>query len=190
MTTEHMSYLVPFNRELDVPYRAPKKLKDMVSYIFSHVTVPSKQRKLFIDVSSMGSRSLVNDMAVRAIAMARHFVEHPNQYGGSMENIQFQVLRRMWVQVFNHMHKQERYPDVDSDDWTYLGITYKMLTIENGFWDELLRVVIDKDYHQTNDDMVKRRDGIGLRERKNNKVSDRASLREGGTYFEYLSSLE
>jgi len=110
---EHMSHLVPFNRELDVPYRAPKKLKDMIDYIFSHPIVPSKQRRLYIDVSTMGSRSLLNDMAVRAIAMTRHFVENPNQYGGSMENIQFQVLSRMWKQVFNHMHKQERYPTAE-----------------------------------------------------------------------------
>jgi len=75
-------------------------------------------------------------------------------------------------------------------EWKYLGIKYKMLSIENGFWDELLRVVNEKDYYQTNDSMIKQRGGISLRGRKNNKESDKASLREGGTYFEYLASLD
>lgn len=188
---DHMAYLMPFNSELDAPYRAPKKLKEMVTYIFSHPKVPYKQRQLFIDVSQSGSRGLVNDMAVRAIAMTRYFVENPQQFGHSMENIQFQILRRMWMQVFSHMFKQESHPKQTCDtEWVYLGITYKMLTIENGFWDELLRVVYEKDYHQTYDDMVKHRDGIGLRERKSNKPSNHASLIEGGKHFEYLCSLE
>ena len=187
----HMDYLVPFNRELNAPYRAPKKLKDMIRYIFSHPKVPSKQRKLFIEVSQLGSRTLINDMAVRAIAMVRYFVDHPQQFGNSMENIQFQVLRRMWTQVFNHMWKQQTHPDQTCDtEWKYLGITYKMLTIENGFWDELLRVVREEDYHQTNDSMVKRREGVELRGRKNTKQHNPASLKEGGVYFEHLCSLE
>jgi len=186
---EHMAYLVPFNEELNVPYRAPKKLKDMVVYIFSHPKVPKAQRQLFLDVSSVGSRGLVNDMSVCAIAMCRYFVANQQQFGSSMENIQFQVLRRMWIQVFNHMWKQERTEHTE-DEWKYLGIKFRMLSIENGFWDELLRVVKDEDYYQTNDDMVKVREGVGLRERMNDKVSDRASLREGSKHFEYLCGLE
>lgn len=191
-TTEHMAYLVPFNEELNLPYRAPKKLKDMITYIFSHPNLPKSHRQLFIDISQVGSRTLINDMAVRAIAMCRYFVENPQQFAGSMENIQFQVLRRMWVQVFNHMHKQERYPseEIENGEWKYLGVKYKMLSIENGFWDELLRVVNENDYYQTNDDMVKRREGLGLRERKNNKEHNPGSLREGSIHFEYLCSLD
>lgn len=184
---EHMSHLLPFNRELDLPYRASKPLKDKIDYIFRHPTVPNAQRQLFIDVSSMGSRTLVNDMAVRAIALTKHFVEHPNQFGGSMENIQLQVLSRMWKQVFNHMWKQQRYPN---SDWKYLGIKLRMLSIENGFWDELLRVVSEEDYYQCNDSMVKQREGVELRGRKNDKEHNPASLLEGSRHFEYLCGLE
>jgi len=189
---EHMGYLVPFNRELDVPYRAPKKLKEMINYMYSHATVPKAQRMLFLDVSSVGSRSLVNDMAVRAIAMCRYFLNHPQQFGNSMENIQFQVLSRMWKQVFNHMFKQDRYPtqELERGEWKYLGIKYRMLSIENGFWDELLRVTKEEDYYQTNDSMVKVRYGIGLRERKNTKQHNPASLIEGTKHFEYLCNFE
>ena len=186
--TDHMAYLVPFNEDLDVPYRANKVLKEKIRYIFSHPTVPSKQRHLFIDVSTSGSRGLVNDMAVRAIAMVRYFVAQPQQFGGSMENIYFQVLRRMWVQTFNHMFKQQCTEHTDAE-WVYLGITYKMLAIDNGLWDELLRCVREEDYHQTSETMIKQRDGLELRERKNNKKHNPASLNEGETHFEYLCSL-
>lgn len=189
---DHMAYLVPFNKELKLPYRAPKKLKEMITYIFSHPNLPKSHRQLFIDVSQIGSRGLVNDMAVRAIGMCRYFIENPQQFGNSMENIQFQVLRRMWTQIFNHMHKQERYPtqEIENGEWKYLGVKYKMLSIENGFWDELLRVVKEDDYKQSPDDIVKRRNGLGLRERKNDKQHNPASLREGTTHFEYLCSLD
>lgn len=184
-----MAYLVPFNNELDVPYRAPKKLKEMMSYIFSHPKVPKAQRRLFLDVSSVGSRTLVNDMACVAIAMTQYFVDHPQQFGSKMENIEFQILRRMWKQVFNHMWKQERTEHTE-EEWQYLGIKYRMLSIENGLFDELLRVVNENDYHQTNDSMVKRREGVELRGRKNAKQHNPASLKEGDTHFEYLCGLD
>ena len=185
-----MAYLVPFNEELNVPYRAKKELMEKVRYIFSHPSVPSRQRKLFIDVSQSGSRGLINDMSVRAIAMVRYFVAHPQQFGGSMENIYLQVLRRMWVQTFKHMFKQQRTEHTDAE-WVYLGITYKHLAIDNGLWDELLRCVREEDYYQSADSMVKQRDGLELREtRKPKQEGGRASLREGNKQFEYLCSLD
>lgn len=185
-TIDHMAYLVPFNNELDPPYRVPKKLKEMISYIFSHPTLEVKRRKLFIDVSASGSRVLTNDMGRVAVAMCRHFVNNKAQYGHSLENIQFQIIIRMWRQVFNHMFKQSRIDEIDK----YLGAKMMLLGIENGFWDELLRVVIEEDYYQTNDNMVKVREGVGLRERRKDKLHNPASLKEGTTHFEYLCSLE
>lgn len=186
---EHMAYLVPFTRDLELPYRAPKKLKEMITYIFTHPTIPKAQRELFIDVSQLGSRTLVNDMGRVAIAMTKYFVEHPNQFGGAMENIYFQIMRRMWHQVFSHMFKQNRMEHL-KDDWVFLRTSMKLLAIENGFFEELLRVVNEEDYYMTSDAMVKKRDGVGLREKRNNKQSNPASLIEGGRYFEYLASLE
>lgn len=166
----HMDYLMPFNKELDIPYRAKDRLKDMITYIFSHPKVPARQRKLFIDVSQSGSKQLVNDMAVRAIAMTEYFIANKQQFGYSMENIQFQILRRMHIQIFNHMHKQQRKEHTE-EEWKYLGATYKLLTIDNGFFDELLRVAIKKDYELT----PKKR---------------RTKMLEGSKHFEYLASLE
>lgn len=180
-------YFPPFNRELDIPYRAPKKLKEMIAYIYSHPKVPKKNRELFIDVSQAGSRTLVNDMACVAIAICKYFVDHPQQFAHSMENIHFPILHRMWHQVFNHMFKQERTEHIEG---VFLRTSLKMLSIENGFLDELLRVVQEKDYYQTNDDMVKVRSGVELRGRKNAKQHNPASLHEGDTHFEYLCSLD
>ena len=168
--TGHMDYLMPFNRELDIPYKANNRLKDMITYIFSHPKVPSKQRKLFIEISQSGSKQLVNDMAVRAIAMTEYFMANKQQFGYSMENIQFQILRRMHHQIFNHMFKQRRKEHTE-EEWKYIGITYKLLSIDNGFFDELLRVAINKDYEQ----VPKKR---------------RTKMKEGSKHFEYLCSFE
>lgn len=178
---EHLAYLVPFNKELNVPYRAPEELKDKIKYVFSHPKVPKAQRNLFIEVSKSGSKQLVNDMGCVAIAMTRHFVENPQQYANCIENIHFQLLRRMWKQVFNHLHKQENYPDLD--DWKYLGIKYRMLSIENGLLDELIRVVKQEDYVQDSKDMRKH-------DRPAKKSEKNGLLVEGSKHFEYLCTLE
>jgi len=156
----HMDYLVPFTSELTIPYRAKMKLQRMVDYLFKHPTLPPKHRKLYIDVSTSGSRQLVNDMSIRAIAMVKHFVDNQPQYNHNMENIQFQILHRMWRQTYKHSKLQNKTID------DYYGAKMKTLGIENGLWDELLRVVKEEDYIVTNDSMVKRRKDLGLRERK------------------------
>lgn len=185
-TIGHMDYLLPFTSELTVPYRAKQPLKDKILYIFTHPTLPKRNRDLFRKVSTQGSKALVNDMACVAIALVKYFTEHQQQFGGSMENIEFQVLRRMWLQTYRNLYRQNSKLD---EDWKYLGTSMRMLSIENGLWDELLRVVKEQDYYQTNDDMVKKRQGVGLRERRKEGVG-KASLREGGAYFEYLCNLE
>lgn len=182
----HFDYLVPFNSELDIPYRANKKLKDKIEYIFKHPTLPKKNRDRFIKVSTSGSKQLVNDMAVRAIAMTKYYINNPQQFGHSMENIYLQILVRMWRQTYKHMIMQSK---PDREEWEYLSVKLKTLSIDNGLWDELIRVVMDNDYIQSNDDMIKVRKGIGLRDRKNNKTHNPASMKEGSPNFEYLCSI-
>lgn len=177
---EHWAHLMPFNNDLYVPYRAPNKLRSMIDYIYRHPTLPSTQRKLYIDVSQSGSRGLINDMAVISIAMMRYFINNQSQFGGSIENVQFQILKRMWKQTFNHMWKQGK---AKEDETNYLCLKLKVLSIDNGLWDELIRVVQEEDYYQTSDDMIKNKDVY-------NKKSNKASLKEGSKHFEYLCNLE
>ena len=162
-----LAYMIPLNIELYIPYRANKPLLDKINYIFTHPRLPTANRRLFLDISTKGSKQLLNDMAVVAIAICKHFVDNKQQYNNDMTNIEFQVLRRMWTQTFKHMRMQNRYPDTSEESsWKYIGVSLRSLTIENGFFDELLRVTLEQDYIVSNDDMVKVRKDIGLRERR------------------------
>jgi len=171
---EHMLYPLPYNSELKVPYRAKQALKDKVAYIFNHPSVPRAQRSLFKDVSTSGSKALINDMSTVAIAITIYYIKNPQQFGNSFDNIHFALIRRMWLKVFNHLHLQQDNRTKD-EHWKYLGITLRMLSIQNGLLDELFRVVKEEDYYKTSDDVP--------RKRKRRKVR--------GTYYEdYLCSFD
>lgn len=182
---EHFTYPIPFNSELKeldlVPYRTNSSLHRKIDYIFRHVTF--EHRKLFINVSTSGSRQLVNDMSTKAVSMVRHFMQYPQQYGHKMDNIHMQILVRMWRQTFRHCVMQELKLD------KYYSTKMILLMIENGLIEELIRTVDDKDYIQHNDDMITKvrynEDGtkLGLRERK-------LQTQEGSKNFEYLCTLE
>lgn len=161
-----------------LPYRANAELKRRVDSLFRNPTNPFYRD--YIDISTSGSRGLVNDMAIRAIAIARYYVTYPQQFGNAFTNIEMQILVRMWKQMFKHELLQEKPPEM------YKPTKMKLLKISDGFFSELLRVVKEEDYIQSSDDMVKKRyvDGvqIGLRERKEPKKTS--------VYFEYLCNLE
>ena len=179
-STEHWAYLVPFTSELVeeklIPYRSNSKLNRKIDYIFRHAK--HIYRDEFIDVSTSGSRQLINDMAIRAIGMTRYFIKYPQQFNHKMDNIHHQILVRMWRQLFKHKIMQNK----DNDN--YMAVKMKMLMIENGLIEELIRTVDEKDYIQHGDDMIKKRKGKGLREQT------RGSMKEGSKNFEYLCSLE
>ena len=181
----HMDYLLPFTSELKLPYRAKMGLKRKIDYLFRHPKFPKAHRERFIDVSTSGSRVLVNDMAIRAIALMQEFMDNPQQYGHNIANIEFQILLRMWRQVYKHCKLQSR--DIDE----YLGMKMVLLGVENGLWEELMRVVQEQDYIATGDSMVKQRKGVGLRDTKKPRG---VQVRYGGDVetaeFRYLCSLE
>lgn len=175
----HMDYLVPFNKDLNLPYRANDKLKQKIDYIFRHPSLPLKHKALYINVTNSGSKGLLNDMARVAIGMCNYYLTYPQQFGGALENIQFQILHRMWKQTFKHSMMQQ----LDELD-QYYSLKIRLLGIENGFWDELIRVCLDKDYIQSGDDMVKKRHGVSLRGRTG------LGTHEGSDNFEYLCGLD
>ena len=146
-----MDYLVPLNKDLDIPYRANSKLKNMVDYLFSHPSLPRSSILLYRACKTSGSKQLLNDMSIRAIAMTKHYVDNQQQYGYKMENIYMQIIIRMWKQTFKHMKLQNKEP-LDE----YITAKMKLLSIENGLWDELLRVVREEDYIVHGDDMRKK----------------------------------
>ena len=195
---EHFAYPVPFNSELHelelIPYRTNKTLKDKINYLFSHVTF--EHRQLFIEVSTMGSRGLINDMSRAAVGVMRYYLLHPQQFGHKIDNIHLQILVRMWKQTFKHCKMQ--YKQLDK----YYSTKMKLLMIENGFIEELIRTCEDVDFIQHNDDMVKplsERGVVGERIMYDNSwkpcaadIRARKSLgtSEGTANFEYLASLD
>ena len=180
MSIDHFAYPIPFNSELRemelIPYRTNTELHRKIDYLFRHVKF--EHRKLFIDVSTSGSRQLVSDMSTIAVGIIRHFILYPQKYGHKIDNIYMQILVRMWKQTFKHCKLQERQLD------KYYSTKIVLLMIENGLMEELVRTVQKDDFIQDYDEMVTNRDGKGLRE------SNRASMKEGSKHFEYLASLE
>ena len=168
-----MSYVLPFNSELEVPYRAKKQLQDKIAYIFNHPKVPRAQRDLFKDISTNGSKGLINDMSTVAIGITIYYLKNPQQFGHALENIHFAIVRRMWLKIFHHLHMQN---DTRLDEnWKYIGITLSMLAVNNGLLDELIRVVTEKDYYKTSDDIPRKKP-----KRNTSSISN----------FEYLCGLE
>lgn len=182
---EHFAYITPFNKELRasklIPYRTNQELESKVRWIFSHPKF--KHHKVFTDISDSGSKALVRDMANLGVAIVRHYVIYPQRYGHKLENIELQILIRMWKQVTKHAKMQ------GVGLTKYMAVDMKLLTMDNALFDEMLRTVQEKDFIQHNDDMVKRRNGIGLRERRE-PVKKKRGYKDGSPYFEYLCNIE
>ena len=151
MQTTHMDYLSPFTSELKeenlIPYRTNTKLKRKIDYLFRHAK--HIYREQFISVSTSGSRYLIEDMSIRAVGMVRHFFLYPQQYNHKLDNIHFQIIHRMWKQLFKHTMLQGKEPD------KYYATKLKLLSIENGLLEELIRTVEEEDYIQHSDNMIK-----------------------------------
>ena len=175
---DHFAYPTPFTYELNElelqPYRTNPKLEEKIRYIFSHPTFT--WRETFIDVSESGSRGLVNDMAVRAVAIMRYFLLNPQQFGHKVDNIHMQILIRMWRQVFRHKKFQHK------PNNKYLATKMKLLLIENDFIETLIETCESGNYIQKGEDMRKKQ---GRKEVKRSK-----GLRDGSPYFEYLCGLD
>jgi hypothetical protein len=195
---EHFDFPLPTNKELKeldlVPYRTNKILKEKITYVFSHPKF--KHRQLFHDISNMGSRALVNDMSRMAVACVRYFIMNPNQFADKLESIHLQIMIRMWKQTFKHCRLNEITLD------QYYSTTLKVLSIENGLLEELIRTCNEEDYIQSPENTIKtleerniKRDAIMYDRywkpcKANSKARKSLGTHEGGKTFEYLVGLE
>lgn len=174
-STEHYAYPIPFNidlKDLDlIPYRTNTQLEQSVYRIFSHPHFD--HRETFLDVANSGSKGLVNDMCVRAVAVMRHYLDNPQQYGHTTENIHMQILVRMWRQVYRHKKFQRR-PTIE-----YQRTKMKLLEVSDGFIDLLITTCMSKNYIQHSNDM-----------RKQPKPKRKKRKKTGKSYIDYLCSLE
>jgi len=140
------------------PYRFSQELQDYTIYMFQHPT-KFKFRQIFIDLMKPTD---ANDMLKSAYLVIKEYQSNPQQYGHSLNNVVPTLVVRMW-KTFLGLHKQLRnevYREYYPTDMKAL------LLAENKFLDIFLEDLRTGNYIGSNDDMVKERPNIGLRERK------------------------
>ncbi len=185
---EHFAYPLPTNMELReselIPYRTNARLKRKIDYLFRHVKF--EYNSLYIDVSTSGARTLTTDMSNIAVGATRYFLQNPQQFAHKLDNVTLQIIVKMWKQTFKHCKLQEKELD------RYYATRMKLLGIDNGLVEELIRTVEEKDFIQHNDNMVKKRTTISPLTNKPVGLRDKVSYgtHEGSKTFEYLCSLE
>ena len=180
--SKHFDYPVPPLWELremyETPYRFSKELRESCDLLWKH----PKVNKWNILYGNVRRDTDPNDMCKVAYLTVVYAMEHPAQYGGAIDNCMDVVLVRMWKN-FLGLNKRLRGQVYSQYMPTPVG---KMLSVaRGGFLDLLITEIDEEKMHMSNDDMVKEREGIGLRECKSRKGVgyDRVQL-------DYLCSLE
>lgn len=154
-------YPVPYNQELrelyPTPYRFSEKLTNYADYMFNHPY--NTHHKIY---SNLKKPTDANDMVKVAYLVTKHYLDYPQQYGHSLDNISAAIIVRMWKSFIN-LHKHLRYVQFDK----HMPTKMKILTIGEGmFFDILLEDIRTNNFIMHADHMVKKRKGIGLRERQ------------------------
>lgn len=172
----HFDFPIPFNSELRsedlIPYKTNKKLEDSTYSLFTHPSF--KYNKLAYNILNKYP-STINQLAVLAVAILRHYYLYPTQYGNKIENIELQII----VRLFKKLVQKSK---ISENQIKYLPTKQSILKHSEQFFDILQETCEASNYYQTADDMVKKRPGIGLRERK------RGYSEEQILYYEQLDS--
>jgi len=162
MKKEYFEFPVPptwkLREDFIVPYKFSQELQDYVVYMFQH---PSKFkfREVFIRLMKPSD---ANDMLKSAYLVIREYQANPQQYGHSLNNILPTLVVRMW-KTFLGIHKQMR-----NEVYTkYYPMDMKTLLLaENKFLDIFLEDIRTGNYIGSSDEMIKIREGVGLRDRR------------------------
>ena len=161
MKKDYFEYPVPYTIELRedfiVPYRFSKELQAYTIYMFQHPR-HFKFRDIFIELMK---ETDPNDMLKPAYLVIREYQMHPQRYGHSLNNVLPTILVRMW-KTFLGLHKflrNEVYTNYYPTDM------HTLILAENKFLDIFLSDISSGNYIGHNDEMVKERKGLGLRER-------------------------
>lgn len=175
----YFEYTIPFNDELSnmyiSPYRFSKELRDSAQYMFSHPVYNAKYHKLFYNLCKEFD---TNDMLKRPYRQLRYYIDYPQRFGHNVENVIPHMLVSMW-KTFIRLHKNLR--GVEFND--YMKTNMQMVELAKGnFIDIFLSDIKNMNIIYESDDMIKPREGIGLREK-------RKATQEGSKYFEYLCKL-
>lgn len=174
----YFEYSVPYLNELQqeyiTPYRFSQELRNSVHYMFAH-PVHNRHFKLFVEHERKWD---TNDMLKHPYLVMRHYLEHPQQFGNSVDNIIPHMIVAMW-KAFMSIHRKKRGLKTSR----YLPTSMGMIKLANGrFIEQFLSDIDTQNIIYSSEDMVKRREGLDLYERK--------KVRTTNKHFEYLCSLE
>ena len=176
---DYFEYPVPYLLELKemyiVPYRFSAELQASAYYIYTHPNF--RWSKLFYNLHK---KTDMNDMLKSAYLIIRYYQDHPQQFNHTLNNVVPQISVSMW-KAFLSLNKHLRGNQFSQ----YHSMDFKRIDLfENKFLDIFLEDIRTGNYIGHNDEMVKERPNIGLRDRRS------LGTHEGGKTFEYLSSLE
>jgi len=157
------------------PYRFSDELRKQVDYIFTHPY--NKYNKLY---NNLHKEYDSNDMLKSAYLNTKYYIDNPQQFAHSMDNIAEQILVSMWKSfiMLNKHLRANQYNIYHATDMKLLNL------IKGRFYDILLEDMRTNNIIMSGDELVKKRKGKGLREQ------NRASLQEHSKHFEYLCSLD
>ena len=178
MNNGYFDYPTPYLYELkemyQTPYRFSSELTLYIEFMFMH-PVHNKFHLLF---ENLKKPTDANDMAKPAYLITKYYLDHPQQFGHSLENITPQIIVSMW-KAFIGIHKHLRGVQFSQ----YYPASMKLLTIgKDHLLDKLIDEITNSKFIMHGDDMVKKRDDYGLRE-KGQKT------KEGTRNFEWMCKL-
>lgn len=180
MKNDYFDYPLPFSRELreiyDTPYRFSDELTEYIDYLFKHPY--NKNNKIYANTRKDWDP---NDMAKALYLRVKYYLDHPQQFGHAMDNIAPQCLVAMWKR-FIAINKNARKTHFKK----YYPTDMKLLKLVKGrLFDLILEEIATKKFYMTGEDMMKRREGMGLREKRVTQAG-----RTQSPHVEYLCSLE
>ena len=183
MKRDLFQYPTPFTSELEDMYYPKHKVTHFspeliatIHYIFTHPH--TKYHTMFYNHIN---NNLIRDMIKPAYLLCLYYLDHPQQYKHELSNIADAMIVRMW-RVFVKYNKNFNHIKFNR----YLATDMRMLDI-NGihFAEQILSEITNKKMIIVDSEQsIKHRNGKTLRQ------SDRASLKENGSYMKYLCSLE
>ena len=183
MKRDLFNYTTPFTSELEEMYYPKHRVEsfspELISTIY-HIFTHPKTRYHTMFYNNINN-SLIRDMIKPAYLICLHYIDFPQQYGHELKNVSDAMLVRMW-RVFVKYNKNFNHIKFNR----YLKTDMHMLDI-NGihFAEQILAEITNQRMTIVDsDNSIKHREGKDLRE------GDRALLKENGTYFEYLCSIE
>ena len=141
-------------------YKPSEELHSLAAELFTH---PYNKYNKIADRYFKEDHRLATSMCQVAIACVRYFYMYPQQFGGAMENIFPTILVRMHKQMIKRMYSSSQ--EISS----YMPAKLKLLHVGTRYFDQLIKDVETKNYTVHQDNLVKKRVGVGLRERRGYK---------------------